>query len=59
MGIVSEQLDRTTSREDAGYFARAHDFALAVADREYDAVSCVDCGLSAALRKRGDANGDV
>ena len=59
MGIVSERLDRTAPREAEGYMAHTHDFALAVADREYDAISRVDCDLAAALRKWDDANGDA
>ena len=59
MRIVSERLDRTNQGDDARYMARTHDFALAVADREYDAISRVDCGLAAALRRWGDANGDA
>ena len=59
MGIASERLGRTTPREAAGYMAHTNDFAIAVADRNYDAISRVDCDLAAALQKWGDARGDA
>ena len=59
MGIVSKRLGRTTPGEAAGYMAHANDFALAVTDRNYDAISRADCDLAAALRKWDDASGDA
>ena len=57
MGIVTERLGRTTPREAAGYMAHTSDFALAVAARNYDAISRVDCDLADALQKWDDARG--
>ena len=51
-------MDRTSEREAAGYISHTNDFAVAVADRNYDVLSMIDADLIAALKKR-DASEDA
>ena len=53
--IILGRMDRTGEREAAGYISHTNDFAVDVADRNYDFLSMVDADLVAALKKRDAA----
>ena len=56
--IILGRMDRASEREAAGYISHTDDFAVTVADTNYDFLSMVDADLVAALKKR-DASEDA
>ena len=52
-------MGRTGSRESPCYISHTDDFALAVADRQYEMLIRVDADLVATLRKWGLAQGGM
>ena len=55
--ITLGRTNSTTEREAEGYISHAVDFAVAVADRNYDFLSMVDVDLVTALKKLDVRNG--
>ena len=54
--IILGRMDRTGEREAAGYISHTNDFAVDVADRDYDFLRSVGVDLVTALKKRGARN---
>ena len=48
-GLVRKRTDQTYEGEAAGYLAHTHEFALDIADKNYDEIATLDPDLATAL----------